>query len=297
MRNRLALLSLLAGCTAAPVAPDAPVALDGGGADAGAADAPSPTDAPTDDDASPIDVGGGTTDAGPRPTGGLLSFSEGTFGGTTIHSTLGLFGTAEIDELRRGLYDTAACAIELEVGSCRRFTCPAATLVTDDAGELRIDVAGSRVVTLPPRTTTTGPYVDGASGDVLSEGDTVTFSVSGAIIPAFVADVVAPSMPVLTLPSTVSRTSNLVLAWTGTGGDTMQFSIVTATSAPGGAVTCLVDGDAGALTVDASLLAPFTAGATATLSASYFATTTVTAGAYTIDVSVAQGLAAMATVE
>lgn len=277
-----------------PEAPGADASLDGGSldasGDAGALDASG--DAGAGDGSGDGSV---TADTAAAPRAGLASLSQGSFSGTPTHTLFGIFGPLSIDDLRRGLVDPT-CTVAAEAGACRRISCPAVIRDTDAAGTLRAAVSGADVAMAAAPTPGTGPYVSGGAGLVFAAGQTVTISGSGGLVPAFTADVVAPSMPSMTFPTTAPRTTDLALSWTSSGEGTMQVSII---SAGGGdlPIVCLVPATAGALLIDASLLSAIAAGTVVQITASHFATMTVTAGLYTIDVSVAQGLSGVMTLE
>lgn len=293
MRRFIVLVAFLAGCPGPDDTSDAAAALDAAAAPDASADADAPdTGVPADAGVDPGVDARSDVDGAAGRRGGLLSITQGSFGGTASHTAFGLFSDVPIETVRSGGLG-AGCTLEAEVGACRRYACEPFELVSDDAGEIRIDVDGSSVFVLPARGATPGLYGDSATGTAFSPGERVSFEALGGLVPAFTAEVVAPGAPVITLPTTLSRTTDLVLDWSGSGGDTMQISF----AALGGSVVCLVPGDTGTVTIDAGLLSSLATGSAASISASYFATTTVTSGSYTIDVSVAQGASGTATFE
>jgi hypothetical protein len=100
-----------------------------------------------------------------------------------------------------------------------------------------------------------------------SPGDLLTVSAMGGDAGGFTVSAPAVSAPVVALPTTISRSSSLALDWTPNSNPaTFELRLdVDGTQPPvqaAGAIACAVPDSAGSLTIDASLLSHFTAGAT-----------------------------------
>jgi hypothetical protein len=275
--------------------PDAP--RDAGPADGGPPDASDdggPPDAPVD--AGPRDAGpddAGPPDAPTGPTrGSLIALHQGTAAAATSWALIGLFGPPGFGDLYRGAA-VPGCIVGAEVGACRRMTCaPAPPL--DDAGTLTVAVAGTTVVTASRMGDF---YLASGSGALFAPGDVVRIAATGAVVPAFAVGSIAVAPPSIVLPSSISRSADLVLTWSAPGAAIVAIGI-TSPSGPGagGELGCFVPASAGTVTIAASLLAPFAPGETVQIGASAYSDSSSIAGSHVIDVFVGNGIASSATV-
>ncbi|UJR81879.1 hypothetical protein [Sandaracinus amylolyticus] len=265
------------------------------GDDAGTLADASTLDASTSLDASVTDAGArpdSTTGDAATPRSGLVSLTHANVGGEVRHVLFAYFGTGTIEDLRAGLL-FAACTIDDERGDCIRVSCPGGASVTsDDAGALSASIDGAEVIAASAPSAS-GTYSVLGTGPAFESGDVVTLAATGADVPAFSADVIAPSPLDITLPTSISRAAPLTLTWGATTAESVQLGLVAA----GTAVRCIVPGASGTLTVDPALLAAGGIGSNALISVSAFTTTEVVANAYALDVSVAQGVSASVTLE
>jgi hypothetical protein len=136
-------------------------------------------------------------------------------------------------------------------------------------------------------------YNFNASGTLITSGQTLSMSASGAMVPAFAAEsVVAPGVITLTAPSgagsgsfTISTQSDLTVTWTGgQSGATVQVVGGGSTLSASVDFICSWDATAGQGVVPQAILSGM-AGVTSGVFGygQYSAPTTFTAGSYSID--------------
>ncbi|AKF05500.1 hypothetical protein [Sandaracinus amylolyticus] len=267
----LASLFLLAACS------DPAPARDDAGTDASQLDASALADASAPDS---------TTGA---PRSGLVSLTHTNLGS---HVLFGYFGPGTIEDLRAGLL-FAECTIDDERGDCIALTCPGGSeTATHDAGALSASIDGVELL-VAGEPGASGIYSALGTGAAFEAGDVVRFAATGADVPAFSADVIAPSAPAITLPTTISRDAPLTLTWGATTAESVQVGLVGA----GTGVRCIVPAARGSVTVDPALLASEALGSNTLLNVTAFTTTEVVAGDYALDVSVSDGVSAPVTLE
>jgi hypothetical protein len=202
------------------------------------------------------------------------------------------------------LLSTMGCTVTASSGPCAAYTC-AMVAPTDDPGPLHVE--------LPRGVSIDGVLTDGYVGDVttsliggvapgaaLMPGDVVAFSSDGAEVPSFTGSVTAPPPPSgLTLPTTIARSSDLVITWSANAGERVSVVVMDppfTTMPPRRAVWCIVPATSRSLTMPSVTLAPFSVGENVTVSVSSQNVTPVIAGNYAIDLEATQTLSSMATI-
>ncbi|MCB9592283.1 MAG: hypothetical protein H6719_06095 [Sandaracinaceae bacterium] len=277
MRVSVLLLCVsLCGCDPASV-DDAGAPLDGGldassVTDGGSTDAGPPGADAGSGDAGSVDAGSvdaGSVDAGSAPRySGTVSLGHNV----DTHSLSGLFTESiPVERLLEGAL-SPLCTTIVESGGCRVFECPSASGF-EPAGTLTASVNGTDVETATPGTENL--YLATGSGRVFVAGDTVRFTSTGDVVPAFDVTVTAPATGTASVPSTISRTAPLTVTWsTATAPDRIQFVL----SSPARVLACIVDGAGGSLTVDTTALGALAPTATGGFAMSAFNLTPVTVG-------------------
>jgi len=194
---------------------------------------------------------------------------------------------------------SACSAAPTSAAACSITSCtPDALQWADDAGDLTI--AGGDI---PPGTTVHnsgfGDYSYLGTGTWMKPGQSITVEGAGGQVPAFGPWTVTVPQPVtLTAPpftdggaTTVSVSSDLIVAWTGAQSGTMvTFRLLGPT--PFSALTCTWDAATGQGTIPKALLAEVAGPQIGNMSPMTYAvqaTNTFTAGLYTIAVTAALG--------
>lgn len=254
----------LTGCPAPSPSVDA-------GADAPLIDSPT-ADTPSEEPDAPSDAGG-------VPRGAQVAVIQSRDG---MQHTLagGFYAMRTLEELQTGSRD--GCLVLAEVGACRSVMCGG---LDETVGAGTLSATGSSTLSAEP---SGGRYFVIQASPFFGGGETIRFSATGDVVPAFTASVVAPSDAEMTFPTTISRGSATV-TWTGTGGDIVELVVTGDTT-----VFCRADAAAGFIEIDASLL-PTTG--TATFTSYYGASEVVTAGDYSIEAMVAISQTGVATIE
>ncbi len=234
---------------------------------------------------------GSTSDAGDGGGGGLGE----TTSAITIYQCVdspaycGASGELAIN----ALFEYQEPCVTTTSGACSLTTC--AMVVTNgglDAGTLTVSggsiPAGTVVGNGGP-----GLYNTNLTGVLLSSGQTVSMSATGAAIPAFGPEAVkVPPLVTVASPSfanagttTISRASDLTVEWTG-GAAGQQMTMLISLFASGGDtpydLQCSWNASLGHGTAPAALLQMTPAGIGGTIQLGQQSTTTFTAGAHTL---------------
>lgn len=131
-----------------------------------------------------------------------------------------------------------------------------------------------------------------APADLFAAGATLTVTATGAIVPAFTGDVVAPQpLADVLFPGSISRAAPATITWTAGTSDTMWFLVASADATPGGMLCKAPDNGSFTLTTDAIGLLP-PAVTTLTIVAYRMNEVPVTAGAWTVYVRAVDGVLA-----
>ncbi len=211
-------------------------------------------------------------DAGSASHGAVVSLDDQGAGRVAL---VGGFFEAPITDVRRGLFN-ASCTILLEAVPCRVVSC-ASPLSSTDAGLLAAAVDGAP---LTSATLAGGAYAGWVDRTLLSGGERVTLSATGALVPAFSVDVVAPALPAVTLPTTIFFRTELVITWGPTTAESVQV-VLSAGLAPD--TVCTVPGADRSVTIPAAFVGRYSSGVYGRLSFTAFDTTTILVGDYAID--------------
>jgi len=186
---------------------------------------------------------------------------------------LGAFGTSLSIELDSR--DEGPCQITHSMnGSNQRVS----------AGTLTVSGGSAATVTMPfdPM-----GYTSMASGLVYGGNDQLTFSASGATVPAFSGQLVFPSLVTVTSGTpTVLRLSGFTATWDATTSPVVILINQYPSSAPGLHVSCTFDGAAGTGTVPAAALTDVMTTVSVSIAIETQTTATVMAGEYPVELLV-----------
>lgn len=152
-------------------------------------------------------------------------------------------------------------------------------------------------VTLAQQNGPNSPYYSNSAtpADLFAAGATLTVTTTGAIVPAFTGDVVAPQpLADVVFPDSISRAAPATFTWTAGTSDTMWFLVASADATPGGMLCTAPDNGSFTLTTDAIALLP-PAVTQLTIVAYRMNEVPVTAGAWTVYVRAADGVLAETT--
>jgi hypothetical protein len=157
------------------------------------------------------------------------------------------------------------------VGACFAYQCPPGPstemLALGSAGNIHI-AGGLYPITLDPQADNSYRLPQSMRMMALwNGGETLTVSAGGGVdVPAFTAQVTAPSAPRISAPAStatgsfaLSRAQDLVVTWSGGSGDTLDFAVSDAKSTT--LVECHFPLAAGSGTVPSALLTLLPAGA------------------------------------
>jgi hypothetical protein len=187
--------------------------------------------------------------------------------------------------------DTAACFASFSGGGCVFYECAASMYASsDDAGT--ITIAGGNIPQGTSFSLAGGMpfYLFQSSTVALVPGQTYSAVATGAVVPAFSVNIVAPPAIALEAPLggtngySVPTTTDLLVAWTGgVSGATMHFE--TGGGPAGSYVSCSWDATLGQNVVPQAVLAPLQGHSGAYLAYGQMLKETVTNGVYTVKVS------------
>lgn len=145
--------------------------------------------------------------------------------------------------------------------------------------------------------TPSSPYTANppAPADMFAAGATLTVTATGAVVPAFTGDVVAPQpLADVVFPASISRAAPATITWTADTADTMWFLVASADATPGGMLCKAPDNGSFTLTTGAIGLLP-AAVTQLTIVAYRMNEVPVIAGAWTVAVRAADGVLAATT--
>lgn len=157
-----------------------------------------------------------------------------------------------------------SCTVMMS-GACLIQTCPVSQPPPPfvSAGNLTLS-GGARTITLMPRADKGYTVSSDGTQALWSGGEMLSFSATGADVPAFTASLVAPGPIAITSPTapsgggklSVSRTSDLTMTWTGGGSAQFRGGITAVynNGASSAAVVCTAPASAGSFTIPASLI-------------------------------------------
>jgi len=149
-------------------------------------------------------------------------------------------------------------------------------------------------VTLAQTNGSSSPYYASSQvpADLFTAGATLTVTATGAVVPAFTGGVVAPQpLADVVFPDSISRAAPATITWTAGTSDTMWFLVASADATPGGMLCKAPDNGSFTLTTNAIGLLP-PAVTQLTIVAYRMNEVPVTAGAWTVYVRAADGVAA-----
>jgi hypothetical protein len=156
-----------------------------------------------------------------------------------------------------GFFDATgtACPTVVNAGSCQYSRCPSGPVVgtARDAGIVRV-VHGSDA---PIELVKSKSYAQAdLAATFFAAGDTLTFSATGADVPAFSdAKVVAPADLTSTLPTEIDRTKDLTITWTGGTTGEVGLFLSGSLETESESISCSAPAAGGTLTVPKELLA------------------------------------------
>jgi hypothetical protein len=182
----------------------------------------------------------------------------------------------------------SSCTTTTTSGSCVAFTCSAdagAVPLGESAGT--VTISGGDLTTQGLSPGTTGTYSTSSATVGYTEGQTLTISASGSVVPAFgPVSIVAPPPIALSSPAaadggsvTISTASDLTVIWVGgVSGD----SVLVEGGASGAGFQCTFDAATGAGTVPQAVLAALAGTGAGGLDFAQITSTSVTAGTFSI---------------
>lgn len=230
---------------------------------------------------------GGTASAGPTRIGSVtLSQSSLEVAGQTVRSGMVLANFFEIPSQFTGCTTST-------IGACRLSNCAAAADAGTppdggmvSAGDLTITGLADGGVTLMPGGM---GYQKVISGPIFVAGGPIGVSADGATVPAFTAQVNAPTGATLTAPvctqstcPAISKATGLTVSWTG-GVGTVSIEVI----AGADEISCEYPAAAGTATIPAATLAQLPTG-TASLFFNTLNATTVQAGFFPVKVTASE---------
>lgn len=157
-----------------------------------------------------------------------------------------------------------------------------------------ITVTGTTSEVTLAQSSLTSPYTANppAPADMFAAGATLTVTATGAVVPAFTGNVVAPQpLADVVFPASISRAAPATITWTAGTADTMWIVVASAEATPGGIMCKAPDIGSFTLTTGAIGLLPATL-TQLTMFAYRMNETPVTAGAWTVSVRAADGVLA-----
>ncbi len=157
-----------------------------------------------------------------------------------------------------------------------------------------ITVTGTTSAVTLAQSSLTSPYTANppAPADLFAAGATLTVTATGAVVPAFTGNVVAPQpLADVVFPASISRAAPATITWTAGTADTMWIGVASADATPGGMLCKAPDNGSFTLTTDAIGLLPSTL-TQLTMFAYRMNETPVTTGAWTVSVRAADGVIA-----
>lgn len=231
---------------------------------------------------------------GGAPALGSKTGQIGVFSGATSQSEVGYSVTAgfvERPDASPGVF------VESTVGPCaiKTFSTPEVfgPKIAESAGDVTI-TGGAVPLTLTPDGMNKYAKQKSTTVDLHAGGETLTISATGATIPAFTRDLVAPSyldvtspvQPANNDPLPLDRTQDLVFTWNG--GGTGEFVVLLGDSAT--SMTCKFPTTPGTATVPAAALSMLEPGSHGLFLMQAASTEVVTAGDWTVQIIVASSL-------
>lgn len=186
------------------------------------------------------------------------------------------------------------CNPTVTSGSCAFYSgCSSTAPVAVSAGTLTISGGNLGSVAVTPDSTNAYNYT--ASSAMFSAGQTLVVSASGGTVPAFgPQSIVAPSMITLTAPAasggsyTISTSTDLSVEWTGGQAGVQLFFEGTLSGSPQTYFTCIWDGGLGRGTVPQAVLAGLAGQSGGLLAYGQLASTSFSAGTYSVTEGVLQ---------
>lgn len=240
------------------------------------------------DAAGGADVGAPPLDAsGPTRSGFVELLRERDDvrpGGVTLSAYFDSVSPAISD---RWLFASGCVVIDRE-GPCRAITCNG-TPSSESAGNITGRWRDRTIDTylLPEVAELAGAVIDeyiGTGPLDVEAGELIGVTATGDVVPAFTATVTEPDPVEATLPTRVSRSTDLVVTWTPSAAAEMDV-FLTPMPIDSPIVVCTVPASAGAVTLPGRLVAGTSdRSTTAWLTLQSIETTTVVAGDYQIDV-------------
>jgi hypothetical protein len=219
------------------------------------------------DVASPVDLGNDAT-TGPGNKIGVIALSETSqtipgLGAIVASGAQATFG------FQAG---TSACTSTTK-GDCQLFVCPTSSNPTTtptflQAGTVTVTGLAMDVPLTLKQGTTGATYMSASYSSYLwTSSRAATVEVTGsADVPAFTMNLTAPSpitvtspLPSSTMTYTISRSSDVVVTWSGGVDGTAQVNLSSNSSGATQSlsITCSVDASKGTVTVPASLMSGF----------------------------------------
>jgi hypothetical protein len=229
-----------------------------------------PTDAATGDSGGPA-YSGYVEAISYAYTSGGQPIRGGSFGAGFVRAFPGSSCTTQ----HMGACDIHACTTYLDAGAISYAS----------AGDITL-TGGTQSITVSPDAT--GAYTfKNVMTTLWSGGETLTMRASGAEIPAFSGDVIAPTSATITVPAPPAMGQPLVIdrglpfpiSWNGAAGSTIFVQLGRAsTTTQSVSVQCAFDGAAGAASIPSAALQTVSAGTNGYFSAYSRNTTPVVAG-------------------
>jgi len=199
----------------------------------------------------------------------------------------------------------ANCPAPTTVGSCQLFPgCSSASTGSTQvsAGTVTVTGLATSPVVLNPISATSNGYISASYTSYLwTTSIPATVTVGGsASVPAYTMSLDTPTPITVTAPAptgsaatggayTVSKSSDLVVSWTGGVQGQVVIGLSDMGTAPNAAISCSVAASAGTVTIPASLMSGF--GAMAGFTASVTTSTTKTVGDWLMDFQATTGSA------
>jgi hypothetical protein len=157
------------------------------------------------------------------------------------------------------------CTTTQTIGACEVATCATAAPPAVSAGAITITGAAQPITLTPNADDTYTTFM--ATAPLFSGGESITFAVAGADVPAFSAAITTPAKATITSPAKptpqspyldINRTLDLTVTWTGGGSGKLQVALNN--QAADKRLFCRFDASAHTGTISAAALATLDAG-------------------------------------
>jgi hypothetical protein len=205
------------------------------------------------------DDGGGSIDAPKATHSGYVSIQSYDAMNTPNTPTRG--GTASAGFFGSGAF----CTNLMTIGACDIATCVSTPPAGVSAGTITISGAAQAVTMTPTATATYNTFM--TADPLFSGGEMITFTATGADVPAFMKSITAPTKATITAPAKpsstspylmISRSQDFSVSWTGGGSGLVQVALTS--SQADQRVFCRFEASAGTGKVPSAALAALATG-------------------------------------